>query len=456
MKIGMVLQDTRLTIEKMDAAFDEVLKSARENKLDLLVFPEHFYCPDEARLAQLAFLNYPQEDGGIEGDFDEIGDIFKEYAKAAGCPVLASRADKYGFIYALCVSAEEGIIKWYGKHIATNISAFQTGDYDTAIDKYFNAFELNGFKIGITICYDSNKSLFSAAYGEVDLLINLTGGHVDYKKWSIYQKARALENRCNNLCTMAYFDSNARNKSYVFGFDGYGKKLPYQLANDNRYLNNDRADGLYIYEIDLKHETFKDFDKEKSEPDEFLNAAATVSKNISVNLGKEDLVKILSSENRIVEGLYAIRFGDETLVIIDAPEQKIEDPIFIEHLFYHQKLINYSKKKYLIINRWEHLDRDYYERRLSTILKVRAAENYCIVILLSDQIDECIQVGMTKNVQIVKRVDGKYGLDLKRATGPESFWKNNQTIGVRKEWRNNYELLINRSYKERFNNEQNV
>jgi len=47
-------------------------------------------------------------------------------------------------------------------------------------------------------------------------------------------------------------------------------------------------------------------------------------------------------------------------------------------------------------------------------------------------------------------------LDLKRATGPESFWKNNQTIGVRKEWRNNYELLINRSYKERFNNEQNV
>lgn len=83
--------------------------------------------------------------------------------------------------------------------------------------------ECNGFKIGVTICYDSNKSIFSAAYGDVDLLINLTGGHVDNKKWIIYQKARALENWCNYLCTMAYFSDTARNRSYVYGFDGYGK-----------------------------------------------------------------------------------------------------------------------------------------------------------------------------------------------------------------------------------------
>ena len=71
------------------------------------------------------------------------------------------------------------------------------GDYEEAIEEIFTPIEYKGFRIGITICYDSNKSIFSKAYDDIDLLLNLTGGHVDYKKWSIYQRARALENKCN-------------------------------------------------------------------------------------------------------------------------------------------------------------------------------------------------------------------------------------------------------------------
>ncbi|WDC83413.1 hypothetical protein PL321_11750 [Caloramator sp. mosi_1] len=64
------------------------------------------------------------------------------------------------------------------------------------------------------------------------------------------------------------------------------------------------------------------------------------------------------------------------------------------------------------------------------------------MILISDIKEECIQVGLNKNVQIVKCVGGKYGLDLSRSTGPESFWKNDRIKGIKKCWREKYEFLI--------------
>jgi hypothetical protein len=105
-------------------------------------------------------------------------------------------------------------------------------------------------------------------------------------------------------------------------------------------------------------------------------------------------------------------------------------------------LKEYKNKKYLILNRWDNLDYEYYQKFLSTILKVRAAENFCITLLVSPIVSECIQVGLNKNIQIVRNQNGKYGLDFKRATGPESFWKNNSNIGIRADWREKYEMLI--------------
>ncbi|WDC83410.1 carbon-nitrogen hydrolase family protein [Caloramator sp. mosi_1] len=227
MKIGLFLQEITLPKKKKDKIFYETLNLARDNNLDLLVFPEHFYCPEDEELENYAYLSYEIEENIEECDFDKIIDTFKKYSEIANCPILVSRADKYGFIYALYVSPYEENIKWYGKHIATDFSVFDITDYEEAVKEIFMPIDYKGYKIGVTICYDSTKPLFSRfykAYGDIDILINLTGGHVDYKKWSIYQKARALENKCYNLCTMAYYDEGKRNKSYVFAYDGFGKK----------------------------------------------------------------------------------------------------------------------------------------------------------------------------------------------------------------------------------------
>lgn len=37
---------------------------------------------------------------------------------------------------------------------------------------------------------------------------------------------------------------------------------------------------------------------------------------------------------------------------------------------------------------------------------------------------------------------GKFGIDLSRTTGPEAIWKNKNLIGMRGEWRQNYEALL--------------
>lgn len=136
-------------------------------------------------------------------------------------------------------------------------------------------------------------------------------------------------------------------------------------------------------------------------------------------------------------------FIDNNLVIIDVKNELVEDPITVSKLMYHNELKKYENKKYLILNRWDNLDEDYYKTKLSTILKARAAENFCVVTLLSNIKNECIQVGLNKNVQIIKCDNNKYELDLKRATGPESFWKNNNVVGVKAKWRSSYENLIN-------------
>lgn len=240
MKVGLFLQDNRLSIKERDKAFYKTLQMVNENKLDLLVFPEHFYCPDDETINSLNFICYE----GEECHQNQIIDIFKKYAQIANCPIVGSKADDGCFIYGLFISPFDDTFKWYGKHIATLNSSFDLGDYDECLEEIFKPIEYKGYKIGMTICYDSNQPIFSKAYGDIDLLINMTGGHVDYKKWSIYQRTRALENKCNYLCTMAYFNENAKNKSYVFGYDGFGKKLPYTIINDKSCKENYLGNGL--------------------------------------------------------------------------------------------------------------------------------------------------------------------------------------------------------------------
>jgi hypothetical protein len=53
----------------------------------------------------------------------------------------------------------------------------------------------------------------------------------------------------------------------------------------------------------------------------------------------------------------------------------------------------------------------------------------------------CFQSGKTKNVQSVALIEGVFFLDFGRMTGPETIWRNKESMKA--SWRKGYETLIN-------------
>ena len=74
-------------------------------------------------------------------------------------------------------------------------------------------------------------------------------------------------------------------------------------------------------------------------------------------------------------------------------------------------------------------------------------ENFCAVILESNNINKCYQCGNNRTSQLVKSIDGKYEIDLSRTTGPEAIWKNKGS-DTKERWRKDVEWLINEMAKE--------
>ena len=109
-------------------------------------------------------------------------------------------------------------------------------------------------------------------------------------------------------------------------------------------------------------------------------------------------------------------------------------------LLYSEVLKPIPNKRYILVSHYEHLDEDKFRNQLSTVLKVRAMENFCAVILYSDTINVCYQTGKAKNPQELKAVRGMYGIDLGRISGPEAIWRNKE--GCKAAWRENFERLI--------------
>lgn len=126
----------------------------------------------------------------------------------------------------------------------------------------------------MTICYDCNHALFSRMYGikNIDMIINSTGGNVVYSKWYRYNKVRAIENECFNLCTMGY-DANCSNDSYTFAISPNGKKIPY-VKRIGQSKDNNIADNTYIYDID-----FESKNSSETEEDFTINQKETENKN---------------------------------------------------------------------------------------------------------------------------------------------------------------------------------
>ena len=446
MRIGLFLQD--LANVNWEKRYNEVIKLCKKAELDLLVFPENTYCPKMDELEECYYFDDNDEGYGI------IKDFVCDLSKNAGCAVLFCHFSKEDYIYSFYANefSEDGETynNDYCKHTATWNSPLDGRiEIDDPFFGYdFNIINLKNFKIGQTICYDSTFPLFSRMYGlnNVDILINSTGGHVDYKKWSYYQKVRAIENNCFNLCIMANMDNSRKNESYVFAYNKYGRKLPLTIVDSNgsikKVTDNSIKDALYVFDIE-KNE-FNWFWENKYEDDEFLNQKATKNKNVHAYISVKRITEMISSSNKLAPNLYCVPKWNYNLILCLVHGKDILIPEKVAELEYNDDLKKIDNKRYLIVNMWdEPVKSDFYNGVLSNILKVRTVENYSALFFYDGAKELCLQTGKNKNVQVVaKEFDGSYSLDFDRMTGPEAIWRTSVQTQMRAEWREGYEDIL--------------
>ncbi|MBR4840201.1 MAG: carbon-nitrogen hydrolase family protein [Paludibacteraceae bacterium] len=438
LKIGLFIRMRKFsTAKKRESAANQkelsrAIELVKKSDLDLLVFPEAaWYCDGELSDAECKEIaqSISRETGkaviiGIKSG----NEIFNIYANES-----ASKGDSK--------------LERYSKHTMTSFSSFDKSGYQKKLNDNFPIIKLKGVTIGMTICYDCNHAPFSRVYGKcgVDVIINNSGRDVDYGKWYKYNKTRAIENNCYTLMVDGYvFGEGDDQGAYALGYNPNGKELPCVGLKSKQTITKQKStyDLGEVYVFDLS----KDDGGESA--DITLDQRETVNKfeNIFVPVGNSS--DLLKKAKKLRENLYVLphRYTQEkksyscNVVFCVVEGSDIVLPEKVLPLLYADELESVKDKRYIIVNRHKKIDKSFYDNKLSVLLKVRAMENYCAVLLESDNINKCYQPTMTRGSQVVKAEKGSFGIDLNRTKGPEVIWRDKD--GMKADWRENFEWLV--------------
>lgn len=427
-KIGLYLQTNELFGDKN--AFEKAMEIIRTSDIDILVFPEFSYVPFVEEFHEADFL--------LNDDVQNLYDRTLELSRSIGRAVVISNEDKYGTIMCIYANnqAEDGETrcKDYIKHTMTNFSACEIANYHEYADEVFQPVIYHGFRIGLTICYDCNHSIFSRKYGlnGVDMILNCTGGNVVYDKWFKYNKVRAIENRCFAFVTMAGDGTQSNPHNFVYGFTPTGKEMKPTLLNGTSTGRRNVSGGIYVYNTADDDGT--------TEPDSSINQTETTNKMSDLFIPANDVASLIYSGIRLVDGIHILQHGGLNIVLCLVDSDDIMKPEKVLKLLYAEELKGLANKRYVIVNRWDNVDLDFYNTTLSVVLKVRSMENYCAVVLTSSNLTKCFQCGQNRTAQVVKAENGQFGIDLRRTGGPETIWRDKD--GMKACWRDNIEWLI--------------
>ena len=444
LRLGMFLQTEN---HRNKADFELDMELAKSMDFDILVFPENCYYPD-CENVDFCFFNPGAQ--YFQMKCDNLVNDFLEISRTIGKAVIFGLKDDAGFRLNFYVNANANEAKcetagaYYVKHVMTEASALGFSDYKQTFEMSFPVVNYKGWKIGMTAGEDCAHSPFSRAYGlqNVDVILNSTAGDVVYDKWYKFNKARAIENNCYNFVTMGSNRASDKAKGFVYGFNGEGKEMPFK-NNKGNSEDPGQFDTIYVFDT-------RDDDK-KSSADTSLDQVEKENKHSQAEIPAKDIGEMLDKAEKLDENLYVLPVGQAgsgigqcNLVICVADGMDILAPEKVMPLMYHEKLKTLANKRYLIVNRHQGaIDEELFANKLSVILKVRSMENFCAVVLESENKNCCYQCANNGTVQVIAPVDGMYGIDLKRMAGPETIWKD-KAGQMSEKWRGNFEFLVQR------------
>ena len=382
----------------------------RDNDIDLLVFPEH--------IQVLGIGCLPEEETSII-EFE------MSLAKRINCAMIVGIKDS-NTVFNVFVNPKakenETPSHVYIKHTMTSHSAFEWDNYEQLCKKMFQPILFHGWRIGMTICYDSTFPVFSRLYGKqgVDLLVNSTGYDAKKDKWFKYHKVRSIENNCNSIVTMLWDEYSRNPPTYCFNRAG-------GVINPQNCID----DYVVLYEIEK--------DKGLPEIDEYTKKQnESVNKNIDLKIPVGNVWKLIEKSDFVDKNVYCYSHKNRNVIFCVINGKEILKPEKVLQLLYNKNLDSIENKSFVIVNQFEHFSYIFFQTQLETVLKVRAMENYCVVIMESDSFSKCYQCTNYKTSQVVKPTHDFFGVDLRRANGPKRTGMHNS-----EKWNLNVELLVN-------------
>ena len=393
-----------------------IKKIVKNHKIDLLVFPEMHDSTKDLKVRDLP-----------EGESEIIVAEMK-WAQKIDCAMVMGMYDKRGTIFNVFVNP-----KAKGKDTKSHIyikhthpkkyhSPFERDDYRQLSDTMFQPILFHEWRIGMTICYDCNFPLFSRMYGKkgVDLLVNNTGANAKKSKWFKYTKARSIENHCNSIVTMFYTEDTKESNPSTYCFNRQGGVIP-ESCIDN---------AIYIYEIE--------YDNGTPEIDEYYDERkGSINKSIDIKIPEGHIEKLIEKAKHIDKSIYCYHHKNRNVILCLIKGNDILKPEKVLQLLYNKKLDDIENKSFVIVNQYKRLSERFFQTQLDTILKVRAVENCCAVILESDKFNKCYQSTYCKDSQIITPKKGFFGLDLRRTNGPK-----HTGLHQNKQWNPNIDFLV--------------
>ena len=396
-----------------------IKKIVREHKIDLLVFPEMHDSTKDLKVKDLP-----------EGE-PEIVAAEMKWAQKIDCAIVMGMLDRKGTIFNVFVNP-----KAKGKDTKSHIyikhthpkkyhSPFERDDYRQLCEILFQPIHFHGWRIGMTICYDCNFSLFSRMYGKegVDLLVNNTGANAKKSKWFNYTKTRSIENHCNSVVTMFRNEKTKESNPLTYCFNRQGGEIPLEKCVN---------DFVYIYEVE--------YEKGYPKIDEYYDEQkGSINNSIDIKIPEGHVEKLIEKAKHIDKNIYCYHHKNRNVILCLIKGNDILKPEKALQLLYNKRLDNIENKSFVIVNQYKRLSKCFYQTKLDTVLKVRAVENLCAVILESDKYNKCYQCTYCKDSQIIKPIKGFFGLDLRRTNGPK-----HTGLHQNKQWNQNIEYLISK------------
>jgi len=414
---------------------EEIIKFSNKEKVHLVIFPE-------AYIKGVKFQNVLKE--------------VKMRFKNLNSPVLTGVETEEGYQVAVFYNPypqpNETEKHIYLKHSTAKKLAYEYKEYKGKHDKMFDPIILKGKKFGVMVCHDMFFSLIPHTLVKhgAEILIDLTGGNVNFQKWRNIIKARSIEFGNTFLCTMGY-NPKKKQRSYCFAYH-YGKIIPIDCFNNKRRIKITNFRDLpqkppYFCLISippLPDELIKD-DEEYKYSDIYYSDVT-----ISIATGNKADIEImgdaekpefythgqrLSVDNHWVK----VELGKELIGLLLLSVKNIKDSTLV---LKHVKRIKEKREKihyYIVL--YHGKDSKFSRSELLSLAKLRAIENRVGVIVFTDKIKLVLEATRYKQIQLFKERNGIFGLTKEYLKGPENIFTRN-TQGIHVKFKNIYLELL--------------